>query len=309
MIEILMATYNGERYLAEQLDSLFAQTETDWHLTVRDDGSTDRTAEIVGEYAARFPEKITFAVNEENSGGARYNFYRMLTEADADYVMTCDQDDIWLPDKIGQTLRKMRLLEQVIGAGRPVLVHTDLTVVDQDGEILAQSMFFQQNLDEHRKEFSELLVQNNVTGCTVMVNRALLNELPKEAPDGMIMHDWWMALVAAAFGEIGFVRASTIRYRQHADNAVGAKDARSLRYQAERLKDRAGAKQVLADTYRQAAAFAELYRGRLTPGQLETAETYGKMESYGKLRRLRVLRNYRLWKHGLTRRIGQMLFC
>lgn len=136
MIEILLATYNSEKYLTDQLDSLFEQTFEDWHLTVQDDGSTDKTVDILRKYAAVYPEKMTVHVNEKNLGGAKYNFYDMLLKADADYVMTCDHDDVWLPDKMERTMATMKDLEAQNAPDIPLLVHTDLTVVDENQTIL-----------------------------------------------------------------------------------------------------------------------------------------------------------------------------
>ncbi len=309
MIDILLATYNSEDYLREQLNSLFEQTEQCWKLLIQDDGSTDGTKKIIEIYQGMFPDKIVFYQNPKNLGGAKYNFYDLLLKSNADYVMTCDHDDVWKPDKIEKTLTAMHDLEEIAGKDRPLLIHTDLEVVDRDCNLLAESMFYQQNLDASRRSFSELLVQNNVTGCTVMVNKALIALLPATVPANMIMHDWWLALVASAFGEIGFVNEATIYYRQHGDNEVGAKNVRSFGYNAKRAAKFAKARQVLNETYLQAADFASVYRDRLTAGQLELANAYGSMGQYSKIKRLRTLRKYKLWKNGLTRRIGQFFFC
>lgn len=309
MIEILLATYNSEKYLTDQLDSLFEQTFEDWHLTVQDDGSTDKTVDILRKYAAVYPEKMTVHVNEKNLGGAKYNFYDMLLKADADYVMTCDHDDVWLPDKMERTMATMKDLEAQNAPDIPLLVHTDLTVVDENQTIVAASMFFQQQLDAGRTSLRELLVQNMVTGCTVMVNRALLSLLPRNIPANMVMHDWWMALVAAAFGAIGFVKDPTILYRQHGNNEVGAKNTRKLGYNAKRAARFMEARQAVADTYLQAADFAALYGDQLRPADFELVRVYADMGEYGKLKRIRTLRKRGLWKNTPARRMGQILFC
>lgn len=309
MIEILLATYNSEKYLPDQLDSLFEQTFGDWHLTVQDDGSTDKTVEILRKYAAVYPEKMTVHVNEKNLGGAKYNFYDLLLKADADYAMTCDHDDVWLPDKIERTLAAMKDLEVQNGTDVPLLVHTDLTVVDEQQNVVAASMFFQQQLDARRTSLQELLVQNMVTGCTAMVNQALLAQLPRSIPTNMIMHDWWLALVAAAFGAIGFVKEPTILYRQHGDNEVGAKNTRKLGYNAKRAAKFVEARRAISDTYLQAADFAVLYGDKLRPAARELVQVYAEMGGYGKLKRIRTLRKYNFWKNTPTRRMGQILFC
>lgn len=218
MVTILLATYNGERYLEEQIESILQQTCTDWKLIIQDDCSSDGTAVIALKYVKRNPDKIRFVKREFPSGYAKNNFFSMLKLAKSDYVMTCDQDDVWLPTKVQVSMSEMHRLEAEQGCNRPLLVHTDLKVVDYNLSIIAESMFKRQNLDNRRDKLNNLLVQNIVTGCTTMVNRALLDmvyETPKEA----VMHDRWFALIACAFGKIGFVDQSTVLYRQHGSNA------------------------------------------------------------------------------------------
>ena len=309
MIDILLATYNSEAYLREQLDSLFEQTEQCWRLLIQDDGSTDETKKIIGIYQNMFPDKIVFYQNPKNLGGAKYNLSDLLLKSNADYVMTCDHDDVWLPDKVKKTLAAMQDLELQYGAGQPLLVHTDLKVVDGKLNVLADSMFFQQNLDAGRKSLGELLVQNNITGCTMMVNRPLLALLSSTIPPDMIMHDWWCGLIAAAFGAIGFVNEPTILYRQHGNNEVGAKNVRSLGYNAKRAAKFENARRVLMETYLQAGNFAACYRDRLTEFQLELVKAYADMGSYGKFKKIHTLRKYCLWKGSASRRLGQILFC
>ncbi len=308
MIEILLAAYNGEVYIGQQIESILNQTNSDWHLTVQDDGSSDRTVQIVKGYQAAYPEKITLRINSKNLGGARYNFYDMLLKASGDYVMTCDHDDIWLPDKIEKTFQKMRDLELLYGKEIPLLVHTDLRVVDSNLQLLAESMFYQQNLGTERKTLPELLVQNNITGCTMMVNHSLLTFLSPQYPANLIMHDWWLGLIAAAFGEIGFVPEPTILYRQHGGNEVGAKNVRTLGYNAKRAAKFASARKTLTDTYLQAGDFARQFKERLTPYQFELVQAYADMGEKGKLKRLKTLRKYGLWKNGFSRRLGQILY-
>lgn len=151
--------------------------------------------------------------------------------------MFCDHDDVWKPRKVEMTVRRMMELEQANGQDIPLLVHTDLVVADENLKVLSDSMFRSQNLNRKGNRLNNLLVQNNVTGCTMMVNKALV-DMVGPAPKHAVMHDWWMALIAACFGKIGFVRQATILYRQHHANEVGAKNARSLSYNARRLAER-----------------------------------------------------------------------
>lgn len=259
MIDILMAVYQGEAYVAEQIESILKQTYTDWTLLIGDDGSKDRTMEILLAYEAKYPSKIRVIPNKVNSGSAQANFFHLLSLSKAAYAMTCDHDDVWLPDKVEKTMGEMERLERESPPGTPILVHTDLEVVDENLRTIAPSMFQLQNLDSRRVSLSRLLAQNVVTGCTMLANRPLL-DLAKDPPASAIMHDWWLALVAAAFGRIGFVDDPTIRYRQHGNNEVGAKNVRDPKYVAARLSKTEQIHKVLTDTYRQAAGFTSVIK-------------------------------------------------
>jgi len=307
MITILMAAYNGERYIAEQIESILSQSETDWKLVIQDDCSVDDTAKIAQKYAEKYPSKINFRERENPSGSAKNNFSSMLCYSNSEYMMTCDQDDIWMPNKIEVTLKKMHELEKKFGKDKPLLVHTDLKVVDEKLNVIAVSMFRRQNLSSIRDGFNNLLVQNIVTGCTMMVNQAF-QDVVQEVPEEAIMHDWWFALIAAAFGEIGFVNEPTLLYRQHNNNEVGAKNARSIVYNLKRLLKNKQSKSVLLHTYTQAKIFLDIYGKQLPLTFLKITRAYVSIPSYRKFKRIQMIHKYDFWKTGLARRCGQILF-
>lgn len=307
MITILMAACNSEKYIAEQIESIFSQTETDWKLVIQDDCSKDRTAEIVYEYVRKRPDKMVFVELKTPSGSAKDNFFSMLKFADTEYMMTCDHDDVWLPNKIEATLKKMNELEGKFGHDIPLLVHSDLKVVDERLNIISSSMFALQKLKSRKDKLNNLLAQNIVSGCTMMVNGALLDTV-NEVPEQAIMHDWWLALVAAAFGHIGFVSKPTVLYRQHGNNEVGAKKAGSLRYNLKRMLSKEEAKSVLQDTYAQAKSFMQIYKKQLNAPHLEIVKEYGALPEYSKTKRLRTIIKYDFWKYGFFRKCGQIFF-
>lgn len=301
-----MATYNGEPYLRPQMDSILHQSNQDWRLIIRDDCSSDNTVKIIKEYQLLRPEQIQLIQAEQPSGSAKNNFFQLLQYSTAEYVMFADQDDVWLQQKIELTLEKMHQMEQQYGEEIPLLVHTDLAVTDENLRIVNHSLFQMQNMDAERNKLNNIVVQNIVTGCTMMCNRALLN-LVVEIPEKSIMHDMWLALVAAAFGQIGFVDKATILYRQHGNNANGAKNVKTLKYIFQKLKNINEIHAGLVKQYQQAKEFFQVYHSLLNQEQKEMLEVYSTFEEKSAVSKLLLLRKHQLYKNGFIRRAGQIL--
>ncbi len=220
-VAILLATYNGEKYLSELFDSLLKQTYKNWKLYIHDDGSKDNTLSIINEFVAEHPLYAEY-VEGPPTGGAKNNFLFLVKKIESEIYMFCDQDDVWLPDKIEATLKGMESLKEK--ADCPCLVHTDLKIVDEKLDIIANSIEQYQKLHSKDSSVNHLLVENVVTGCTAMINRNLRDKMIEFTNiDNIIMHDWWAALIAAQFGEILFIPNATILYRQHGNNTIGAK--------------------------------------------------------------------------------------
>lgn len=308
MIEILMASYNGEKYIGEQIQSILSQSCTDWHLTICDDNSKDNTLSAAKEYAGRYPDKIRVLSNKKNSGSASANFFQMLPEAkQSEYVMFSDQDDVWLPDKIKLTLLAMKRMEKKYGKKTPLLIHSDLRVVDENLNLLSESMFRKQKLKGTEISFAKQLCQNSVTGCTVMINGALLKYVSKK-PEKMIMHDWWLALIAAAFGHIGFISTPLIRYRQHGGNQEGAKDYSSVKSTVKMAGKKDGIRHSLMLTYMQAQEFRDIYREKLNSEDKQIIDAYCEFPTAGKPKKIGSIIKYGFGKTGLNRKIGYWLY-
>jgi glycosyltransferase involved in cell wall biosynthesis len=221
-VEVLLATYNGERFLGEQIDSILNQDYANVRVLVRDDGSTDGTVAILEHYAALFPDRFRIVPASEATGGPKWNFLRLMQASTADYACFADQDDIWLPQKVTLTMQAMKRLEAQWGNHLPLLAFTDLCVVNQQLEIQHASFWKLHHLNpQQANHFARLLGQNVVTGCTMMLNRPLL-KLALRLPDEAHMHDGWVALLAAAFGRSEPVLTQTVLYRQHDRNVFGA---------------------------------------------------------------------------------------
>jgi glycosyltransferase involved in cell wall biosynthesis len=220
-VEIALATANSAPFLAELLDSLFAQTFQNFTLLVSDDGSTDETAAILDCYQRRYPGRIRILASDRPAGGPLANFSRLIEQLEGDYVLFCDHDDVWLPDKIALSLARMHVLETQHGGAMPLLLHTDLIVVGPQLEIIHRSASRYQKADPARNRLEQILMANPVTGCTIIVNRALYRRA-RPVPVQAVMHDHWLALVAASTGRIEHIASATVLYRQHAGNAIGA---------------------------------------------------------------------------------------
>jgi len=302
-IAIILSTFNGSLYLPTFLSSLLSQSYPNWQLLVRDDGSTDNTQEIIKDFASKYPKKVR--VLEDNLGnlGPCKSFLYLLTQAEGDYFMFADQDDVWLPQKIEKTLNKMLELEKTYGKDTPILVHTDLKVVDKNLNLIAESFWKYQGLNPNYKSLNYLLVQNNITGCTVMINRAL-KDLIRTIPEKAIMHDWWLGLVASAFGVIDYLPESLILYRQHESQNTGARKY-SLDYFYRRfLKNPSEAFIAVLKTYEQAKEFRRIYGDLLPTDKREVLEAYLSLFESSRLSRIKKVIKYRFVKQGLIRNMG-----
>jgi glycosyltransferase involved in cell wall biosynthesis len=302
-----MAAYQGGTYIDAQIESVLAQTSQDWVLRIQDDSSTDDTYAIARHHAKEHPRRIVANRRPSNSGSASQNFLELLAGSTGRYVMLADDDDVWREDKVAVTLAEMQRIEAAVGEGVPVLVHTDLAVVDESLRVTAPSMAHVQRLPVNETRLGRLLVQNSVTGCTVMINRALA-DLVRGPFDGVAMHDWWLALIAAAFGRIGYVDTPTMLYRQHGGNAVGAVDARDTRYLVSRGLDGNETRARVRAASTQASAFLVQFGDRLSAPDRSTVAACAGLGSGGKLRRIANLARSGLWKNTALRKLGQVLY-
>lgn len=306
-VTILMATYNGGEFIGAQLDSLRAQTVADWRLWIRDDGSSDDTVAKIRRYAMHDGRVHLLETDGERLGAAR-SFSALLERgaAESDYLMFCDQDDVWQADKIAVTLAQMRAMEARCGSGTPILVHTDLSVADRDLKVMAPSFWRYQGLNPECTSLNRLLVQNNVTGCTVMVNRALAR-LSGPLPPQAVMHDWWLALVAAAFGEIGHVASPTMLYRQHGRNDTGAKRY-GIGHALRQIKGgMAQMRASLLKTQLQAGALLGRYGASLDPAKRALLKKYAELGGENFIVKRWLVFRLGALKHGMLRNLGMMV--
>ena len=311
MIDILLATYNGEKHLEEQLSSLENQTYTQWRLRAHDDQSSDRTWEILEAFQKKHGEdKVILKRNVPASGGSKHNFTGLIQASDAAYMMCCDQDDVWHADKIEKTWKRMRKMEQRYGKELPLLVYTDVRVVDAQLNEMHPSFHACMNL-RTSNELGYEMIQNQVTGCTVMINHQLKKYVDLvEDTKKLVMHDHWLALTALVFGKMSYLDAATMDYRQHGNNVVGAQNARSFAYMWERFK-RGQAKfvQDMKESCAQVSYFVSLYETCIESQKvIKLLDTYAHLYDMNKVKRIGCFFKYRLWKKGMIRKIVQVIW-
>lgn len=308
MVSVLLAAYHGAAYLPQQLASLQGQTLQQFRVLWQDDGSTDDTTAILAGISAgdcRFLPGNAQGMHL----GAKGNFLSLMVQDDAPYTALCDQDDLWHADKLARCLAALQAAEAQYGADTPLLVHHDCRVVSAGGSVLRDSFFRHQGWDGSANTLPRLLVQNNVTGCTCMMNAALRRLVAEHAQaEHIFMHDWFIALTAAAFGHIVFVDAPLVDYRQHGSNVLGASRHGLIRRGLAALRAPERARERIALTYRQARAFREAYGDALPADAAAIVDDYLAIEHLPKMQRIAALKQGNFFMQSAIARMGQRVF-
>ncbi len=302
-IVIVLAAFNGADFLREQLDSLIAQTEPQWSLLIRDDGSMDNTQEIVRDYSKKDGRIHLLSDDDGPTGAVVGNFAILLAAAlaeGAEYVFCCDQDDVWEPNKLELVLARLKKLEGECGT--PCLVHHDLAVVNESLEPVADSFVALMKLQPgDQQDPQRLISRNEVTGCALACNRALL-EIALPISKQAIMHDWWLGMCAGFFGQLQFMPEKLVKYRQHGKNAIGAKSfwhgLNPVPF-GRWVTDWRRGNEEFSNTVRQARAFLGAMTDRLTnePEISIALNLYGELPTATRWQRMRTLRQCGLWRN------------
>ena len=297
-LAILLATYNGEKYLEEQLDSLLAQTNKEWTTYIHDDGSTDKTELIIDRYCELYPEQFK-KITGGPTGGAKNNFYYLLREIEAPSYMFCDQDDVWLQNKIEKSIN---LLDKK--SVLPEMVFTDLTLVDSSLNVISSSMWNYYGFRFNKLQAKDLIVRNLITGCTMVINHKLRDMMIKSNNQKDIaMHDKWAGLIATEFGKIHRIEESTILYRQHESNAVGAANNHTVKYWVTKFKCLKDIRESYKNTQKQAKEFSKVFQ--LPESNLITI--YGNIQKYNKFKRIYCYIKYGFITNSISQIIGMIL--
>lgn len=294
-VAVLVGVFNGKKYLDELLKSLLEQDYPHIQIYVRDNCSTDGSKDALLEWKERYPSKINLYFSQENEGVVA-NFSALMDLAEAPYIMFCDCDDRWLSNKVSKTLEAMKQLELEYGKSYPLLVHTDLIVADANLNEIAPSFWDYSCLNKTKncEKLPRMLVQNQVTGCTMLINLPL-KQLAAPIPLECVMHDWWLALVAACFGRVYALDFPSLYYRQHESNDTGAKSYRLSSF-FRRKKACITNRKVT-----QTELLVERYQLKLPENSLKVLKAYLSMQKSGPLRRLRLMFSYGFFKTGFLR--------
>lgn len=332
MTVIILCSHNGEEFIEEQLRSILMQegSEERFRILVSDDCSEDRTVRIVENLQEEFPGQLKLLRREQPSGGAGQHFLAVLREGawreqpgepEVEYLMFADQDDLWHHNKLAKSLAQLRAVEAVYQRETPVLVHCDAVITNEYMDKLSDSFAAYQQMSMKRCAFHQLLVQNNVTGGAMMFNRALAElaaaPRPGELPKA-VMHDQWLALAAAAFGQIRFIDEALYYYRQHSANVLGARRGGMMREVLARLglggdgRDKAAmdahSRAVYAALFAQAESFRHFYGDRLDADKLRRLDAFISLPRRGRAGKILTILRYGLTYNRLHRTLGECFF-
>jgi len=312
-VYIVMATRNAGVFLRSQIVSIQNQTHSNWALWIRDDYSSDGTAERLNEWADDV--RINLLSPRSYGEGAAHAFFDALQSIpkEADYFAFCDQDDVWIPSKLELSIKKIKGLE-ADHPGEPCLVHSDMRVVNESLKPIADSFFKYQGLSPtSRNSLKDLLVQNHVTGCTTLFNRPLLERVLQGGfPDSVCMHDWWIALVAAASGHIGTIDHALVWYRQHASNDTGAREHSFIKgigvFFSNPINEILKMRNSLERTRIQAGFFLKLHGNYLSSADVSLLSRYSRLGYQAPFKRRFQMFSLRIYKSNFSKTIAMYLF-
>lgn len=220
-VDILLSTYNGEKYLDDLIKSLYLQTYKNWNLIIRDDQSTDSTIEKIKNLKMNDPERIKILDSNNKNLGPKKSFEELLNVSNAEYIMFCDQDDYWLSTKVEASINRVKQIE-ASNPNKPVLLCTDLAVTDNNLNLINRSLWKFTKVDPNNiYHLYKLSINNPVVGCTVTINKKAKEKI-LPIHDCAIMHDWWSALVISNNGIMDYLKKPMILYRTHENNHIGA---------------------------------------------------------------------------------------
>jgi glycosyltransferase involved in cell wall biosynthesis len=307
MVEILLATFNGERYLASQMASLLSQDWNDFFITVSDDGSADGTLQILEDIAALSLKRVRILRNTGHKGVIG-NFAFLMEQSTANHIAFCDQDDIWDSGKLSLMMIEMAKIESSCSKDTPVLLYSDMRLIDEDNHLISPSLWTKAGVFPKHANFRNLLAQNLVTGCTALANRALIQyALPIADESRVMMHDYWLALVAMAFGICQPIDKQTVSYRQHPNNVVGAGTNLTPLKRMKRIMRDTDLENWIISAAKQASFFIERFRDNLSNEDIEALEVMQNLPNRSGIGQARMMMRAGIRRTGILNQIQFLL--
>ncbi len=291
-VQILLSTYNGEKWLDDLFTSLFEQSYQNWQLIVRDDGSCDKTIDIVKQWQQQYPNKIKL-INDGKHLGSKLSFNQLVEQATAPYLMFCDQDDVWHKTKIYLQMDVMKEKERIHKKSTPILVHSDMEIVNQQLK-KQHSSFWKLRGFRLQQAKQDYLVQNVVSGNSCLFNRAAA-DLAFPIDHQAMEHDRWLALCIAWFGVVQAVHLPLLKYRQHTDNQIGA------------FVHKTNIKKSVKAWSTQAAYFLQRYHQQMPPHEQKTLLALANLYKTNWLKRRIILIKENIRKNGLLPNLALLL--
>ncbi len=302
MIDILMATYNGEDYIKEQINSILDQSFQEFRLIICDDQSDDKTFEILKEYKKNYPKKIYLYKNIVRQGSAKKNFISMFKYIESDYIMFADQDDVWLKDKIKNSYELIIAKECILIKKSPIIIHTNLKIVNQDKLVISESFYQHQNISASKNNFKNILIQNIFVGCTIMINKEMANLVKGVCDDSrIIMHDWIIGILGVGCGHAYYIDTPQILYRQHNNNSVGASNP----YKLKKLFNLKKQYNNIRNTFFQAEYVKEKFGDIFNKQDKKILNIYSNFCYNSRWKKMHSTLKYKLYKQGFIRSVAQ----
>lgn len=275
-ISVVIATFNGSKYIVKQLNSILNQTLLPDEIIVCDDNSTDETVFLLTPYLSN--GKIKLIVNETRLGVVE-NFKKAAKAATyGNWLAFADQDDIWVPQKLSKLGAAMALLDT---ENTPALVYSDLTVIDKNDDVISSSFWQKQEIKPQKIRLATILYGNVVTGCTMIINYSMVKEFFLMNNQNYF-HDEWMGLIAYSFGRVKILNEPLVLYRQHENNITFSEDYKTPGFidgLKENMNYLLGKKKFLSRQFNVAKAFLLQYQGKLTNDQISTFENFISQEN------------------------------
>lgn len=309
MINIVLCTYNGEKYLMQQLESIRNNTFTDWKIYVFDDISSDDTLKILNDFKNRYPTKIEISINSERKGW-NSNFIHAAFEISKsmkteDMMMFCDQDDIWNADKIERTYLEMKRLTGDYGNDVPLLVHGDAEITDENGNVLGKTFQKMMHYRHDHLDLSHHLMEAHVQGCTSMINKSLACSM-KNVSEATSGYDEWIGMIAYALGHVSYIEEPLLKYRRH-DSQVTSGTLNFWDIVGSKIGHLSEQKQYVFGYSREVRDFIQIFDGRIDDRSMEILMDFATLKDQGFWQRREIIIRDHFWKSGFLRNIGLML--